>query len=186
MKPYMKEAYDRLEAIGEDEILDVRSGGASVRAIQKKYNVTVRQLYGWIGKAERNRKAEIDGVCRRERWNEATIMGAEAKAAKADERLEVLIDPETGRMLPTVTREEVALAKALAEQERWNAGNMDPGGFRQNQPAQAATVQVNVGQLLLQALERAPTSRPRLPAPAIPEAEFEVVDDDPNPLALDD
>lgn len=185
MKPHMKAAYLRLDEMGEEPIMEARASGMSVRKMQVKFEVSVRQLYGWLGKIDKHRKAEIDGVCRRERWNEATVMGAEAKAAMADERLEVLIDPETGRMLPNVTREEVALAKSLAEQERWSAGNMNPEVFRANQVQQAPTTQVNIGQLLLQALERAPTSRPRpkaLPAEAIEDAVFEEV----NPLGLDD
>jgi hypothetical protein len=188
VKPHMKAAYERLDAMGEEPIMEARASGMSVRKMQAKFEVSVRQLYGWLGKIEKNRKAEIDGVCRRERWNEATAMGAETKAALADERLEVLIDPETGRMLPSVSREEVALAKALAEQERWSAGNMDPAIFRPNQVQNQPTTQLNIGQLFLQALQAPVVPTRTLPAPAsaapIEDAEFEDIDD--NPLALDD
>lgn len=177
-----REQAQRLDQeIGEEAIMDDRSAGLSVRAICRKYGVTIRPLYSWLGNLTTARRAEVDGLCRRDRWNEATAFAAESRAAMADERLEALVDPDTGRMKPSVTREEVAVAKALAEQDRWQAASMDPAGFRQNgQPPQPTQV-INVGQLFLQALETVKPA-PKL-APPTEEAEYEVLD---NPMDDDE
>lgn len=179
-RPKQMAANDYLDTeVGENRVMDLRSEGKSVRQICREVNTTPRLLYGWLGNQTTARRAEVDGVCRRDRWAEATALGADSRAALADERLESLIDPETGRMMPGVSREEVALAKALSEQDRWQAGNLDPKAFRPNVGLpDGGVVQINIGKLFQQVLS-APVERPALSAAAIEDAEdAEIVEDD--------
>lgn len=151
----MKAVAALLDRLGEDVVLDYRATGASVRALCEHFDITTRPLYGWLGNTTTARRGErSDGTCRRERWIEATAMGADSRASLADERLEVLLDPETKRMRADVTREEVALAKALADQDRWQAGNLDPKQFRQNQPAESGTPAISVGSMFVNILSK--------------------------------
>ncbi len=171
-RPKQMAANDYLDTeVGENRVMDLRSEGKSVREICREVGTTPRLLYGWLGNQTTARRAEKDGLCRRDRWADATALGADSRAALADERLEKLLDPETGRMRPDVSREEVALAKALSDQDRWQAGNLDPKGFRPNGGLpEGGVVQINIGKLFQQVLS-APVARPALPAAPIEEAE---------------
>jgi hypothetical protein len=152
-----KDGIPILDAIGEEAIFEDRAGGASTRDLQKKYGVTVSQFYFWLGYSQgaRIRAVDAEGLSRRDRWDVLTAHAAESRAARATERLEALVEKEgerEGRMKTDVSREEIALVKALVEQDRWEAGNMDPGTFRQNTAQPAPQVNISVGDLYLAAV----------------------------------
>lgn len=145
----------KLDGIGEERVMDMRCEGVSVRRICAALDVTARQLYSWLGWATKRIAIDEDGKSRRDRWIEWSLAGAEHRAAHATERLENLTDlSEGGRMKEGVTREEVALAKALAEEDRRCAGDMDPSRFRLNIHAGGGTPNVNIGTLHLHAVQR--------------------------------
>lgn len=152
-----KDGMPILDAVGEDVIFEERAAGASTRDLQIKYGVTVNQFYFWIGYSSGTRVREVDsdGLSRRDRWDALTALAAESKAARATARLEALVEKEgarEGRMKGDVSREEISLVKALVEQDRWEAGNMDPAVYRQNTTQPVAQVTVSVGDLYLAAV----------------------------------
>lgn len=152
-----KDGMPILDAVGEDVIFEERAAGASTRDLQIKYGVTVNQFYFWIGYSSGTRVREVDsdGLSRRDRWDALTALAAESKAARATARLEALVEKtgeREGRMKGDVSREEISLVKALVEQDRWEAGNMDPSVYRPNVAAPATQVTVSVGDLYLAAV----------------------------------
>lgn len=152
-----KDGMPILDAIGEEVIFEERAAGASTRDLQIKYGVTVNQFYFWLGYSHgtRIRAVDAEGLSRRDRWDALTAIAAESKAARATQRLEALMEKEgarEGRMKGDVSREEIALVKALVEQDRWEAGNMDPNTYRPNTAAAAPSVTLNVGDLYLAAV----------------------------------
>lgn len=152
-----KDGMPILDAVGEDVIFEERAAGASTRDLQIKYGVTVNQFYFWIGYSSGTRVREVDsdGLSRRDRWDALTALAAESKAARATARLEALVEKtgeREGRMKGDVSREEISLVKALVEQDRWEAGNMDPAVYRQNTTQPVAQVTVSVGDLYLAAV----------------------------------
>lgn len=143
-----------LDKLGEEAVLNMRAEGQSVRKLCLTLGIGNRALYGWLGNDRRPKAMDGEGRTRRDRWKEASVLGAEAYAGRSEERLEALIEPETGRMKTSVTREEVALLKAQAESDRWQAGNMDPETFRQNLAPNVLVQQLSVGDLHLQAVRQ--------------------------------
>lgn len=152
-----------MDGFGEDQVLDWRVAGDSVRTIQHKMGIPAgRAFYKWLD--------AVEG--RRQRWEEATQQGAEALADRPEQRMALLRDNETGKMLTSVSREELQLVKMENEHDKWRAAVANP------QFGDKKTTDVNVN-LNLQHLEavrqlgKAPVALP--PAP-VEDAEFEVVE----------
>ena len=123
-----------------------------------RVHVTAQQFQFWLGTADgpSARAIDEDGRSRRERWDELTPLAAEARADLATLRLEALIEDlgeRAGRMKMDVSKEEIALLKALAEQDRWEAGNLNPAIYRPNtQPNVTNNVSLSAGDLYLTAV----------------------------------
>lgn len=183
-----REGAAKLDALGEDYIFGLRAEGMTTREIYAATGSTAQIFYWWLGKkVEGKRKAEEeDGTCRRERWEAASRIGAETLGEGSGKYFSQLYDPAGGRAVAGVTREEIALAKAAADHDKWVAGSLDPHRYRGdsvkglgegNQSSQV----VNIGQLHLHALKAPPPPRPAALQAApdasekVVEGEFEVV-----------
>ena len=147
-----------LDAVTEEVIFEERSEGASTASLRRRYGVTAQQFQFWLGTAEgpSARAIDEDGRSRRQRWDDLTPLAAEARADLATTRLEALIEElgeRAGRMKMDVSKEEIALLKALAEQDRWEAGNLNPSVYRPNAPPNVTNnVTVTAGDLYLTAV----------------------------------
>lgn len=169
-------AHATYDGVGEDQVLALRASGLAVRKVCALCGGTTRQLYHWLdkGKGADEPLEGWTGNTRRERWNEASKLCAEAIVDGTAANFEALRDPETGRMRVDVTREEIALTTAEANFNKWRVGTMDPDTFG-DRPA-AGTTNITIGALHIAAVKAA-SERAKLPKPVevIEDAEYEEV-----------
>jgi hypothetical protein len=176
-------AHATYDAVGEEQILEWRAQGHSVRKLCAMAGGTTRQLYHWLDKGKGHDVPGEWGATRRERWNTAGRIGAEAIVDGAVDSFERLRDPGTLRMRPDVTREEIALTKVETDFAKYRAGVQDPETYGEKK----ANAQISIGSLHLSAIKQVLGDRrgteKALSAGEIPEAEVEevlaeVADDD--------
>lgn len=182
--PKKRAQIEKLEAIGEDVIFEMREEGKSVTAICRHFEVGPRALYGWMGREDAPPKAvDEDGKSRRDRWNEASAAGAERLAERPGERFDRLVGPD-GRMKDDVTREEITLAKVAGEHDVWMAGALDGKRFGGESRKSTGPV-ININELHLTAVQAiaaakrtisaAATTPAALPAES---ADYEIVEEE--------
>lgn len=148
--PKLWAAHPTLDAHGEEKVFELRASGISVRKLATLLGVTPRQMYHWFDKGEGHDVPGETGVNRRERWNHANTLCAQALVDGAKDVFERLRDPETGRMKVDVSREEIALAKAETDFDRWHASTLDRDTFGEKKGQQA----ISIGELHLTAVKR--------------------------------
>jgi hypothetical protein len=158
-----------MDSFGEEQVLDWRVAGDSVRTIQHKMGIPAgRAFYKWLD--------AVEG--RRQRWEEATTQAAEAMADRPEARMALLRDNETGRLRDDVTREELQLVKMENDHDKWRAAVANPQfGDRKGGDV---TVNLNVQHLeAVRQLGKATMTPTALPLPATTDVtEYEVVTDD--------
>ncbi len=152
-------------AAGPEEVLfDRIAAGESVTAICRELGCSTGLLYSWISGDER----------RREALAEARKVAA---AGLVDEARELV-----GRLGESAPSEKVAAINARVKFNTWLSSVFDRATFGNAPPT--VTVQLNVGALHLQALERAKMPAPELPA--VVEATVEVVAEATEPSEVED
>lgn len=165
-------AHATYDAVGEEQVLDWRASGLSVRKVCALAQGTTRQLYHWLdkGKGHDQPLEGWDPPTRRERWNRASELCAEAIADGAAAKYEVLRDEQSGRMKTDVTREEIALTKAETDFDKWRAGVLDGKTFGEKRGGDS----ISIGTLHLTAVKEvaAGVKQGALPAETIPDADF--------------
>ena len=183
-------AHALLDAVGEERILAMRAGGATVEQVAQACDVGAGMLLSWLGprgggaSGDKRRAVDEDDRSRRDRWDEASERGVEAVASEAVACLDLLVDPATGRMLPevAVAKEEITLQKERAAARLKRADRMaaaldagrarSPGGG-----LVGAGGTVNIGTLHLVAVQQLHAgARAALAAPGEVVEEAEVVE----------
>jgi len=173
-RPIMEDVERTLiEKYGGDEwVFDQIAGGRAVGDIAQDLGISRRYLYNWRDQARHKDR-------RRRLWHEAMKFSAEAHAEKG---LSGLTNLHDGERIPFPA--EVTLATSEANYRKWLASRRDPEGFGDKKE----TLQINIGDLHLQALERQGPP-PRLSSTPVPEeieeGDFQMIEDgqDENELA---
>lgn len=120
------------EELGLDALLDLRSTGITIRQLCFRLAIPVRSLYRYL-----NRDPE-----RRAAWDALGVQLAEGLVDEARELLDSA----------PLDRDAITKAKAQAEHRRWEAAFRDPAKW--SQQAVGMAVQINFGQLHLDALRQ--------------------------------
>lgn len=158
-------AHATYDAVGEEQILEWRASGHSVRKVCALAQGTTRQLYHWLDNGV-GHDQPLEGwsePTRRERWNRANVLCAEAIADGGAAKIEALRDPDTGRMKPDVTREEIAFTKIDTDYDKWRASVMDPDTFGDKR----GQTTVSIGALHLNALREVTKDLKALPSDVV-------------------
>lgn len=121
----------------EDEIFEWIASGESPERIARKLGTSRRMLYHW--RDQEGHKEE-----RQKRWSEAMAASGDAHVERARALLQ-----RTVRKGGAVTSPHVSAVSSLVNFEKWLAGVKNPAKYGEKS---AATVNVNIGQLHLDAL----------------------------------
>ena len=156
--PIFRQIVARIESFGGEEfVFDELMGGSTLADLGRIMDVTRGQLYKWMHKDE-------------ERWNaylQAREIGAHAMVDEARD------------ILDEATAHSIAVDRERARIRQWVAERANRGEFGAQTPAQGSLV-LSIGELHLAAVQSgdAPAILPG--KSAVEDADFEVVEDEPN------